>query len=507
MHKHSIIIFIACIILNSIQAMDTTDNTLPPSPLALLPAEMIATVASQFNTVVGSTSFINYADLPVITEYIKAWSMVNKHHYQILNSESVTKILINSIAQRFNILPTHAAANLNTPGAREWLQQTDHYALFKIIYQPGIRSPNPYGDTTTDGLIYSQHEESSPYCHLYTPWGEMDFFDNTNLKMIINRQELYLNKTTEPYKDHTYYRIIEIHKHPIATSCLSPGCTSDQYFYFDKSWDTFKKFIQGNYVAKPNVPSNSKTVPIGNFYYKTVDYDMLVDHQQFLDTLDLQVKTIDDIPQWCLALVTRLFAQPIFPSKYSDRDNTKLLSLKNTTDGQLCTLLNETARDLLNMQKTLHIRDFGIGNLQYYDQNGNCISPGIFVHMYKPEEVKKLDLNLFHEECQQIIQEFKAGWQATTLEENPTIARKKSEEQWCLYTKKNTAHSAHSMVYYIAFKCKIPRSAFQCSNEWIVTNGNNREKAVSMPTTYLWVHKKYLDAFRKAFLILEITKK
>lgn len=168
--------------------------------LDAMPLEVIGLICSHLNNQIGTQGFVNEADLPIVMKNVHRLASVNKKLQGTVYSVVATNVLIDSLAQRFQMAPLDVAAKIKTKGGQAWLKKYVHdsgdYELFQAVQeifsicrkiseqvkpygvsvddgQEGWPGVNAYHGQTKQGLILSIGTYPDQLC---TPWGYAKLF-------------------------------------------------------------------------------------------------------------------------------------------------------------------------------------------------------------------------------------------------------------------------------------------------------------------------------------------
>ncbi|MGB8467942.1 MAG: hypothetical protein WCE21_02970 [Candidatus Babeliales bacterium] len=510
------IIFIACTAfameqpkeqqLLAVKAADSSKNIY----INQLPPEIIGHIACMLNTVVGTTSFINYADLPVITRNIRAFSQACKAYHTYCNSDAGIKQLISAITQRFNISVAHAAANLNTPGARVLLQALPEYTVFKTLQQ--LIDEGKFIGTqgscysTNQGLLLKQHSGIQKHYSICHPWGYLQY-----PREYIDPKRFTLHPFDQLDEDKQQLQVIQA----IADkNNASPLITLPNPLQYETqtipskddmlvtSWNTCKNLAQLPTPIHQSITSLNNSLSASA---RQKEYDTIHDHELFLDNLHSTLfnannrKNIHQLSDWMMMVLKRLIEQPTTEMaayrqlSLAIRDHTYLFS-------QFHEMTNKTDKMHLSIQ-------YVPGKIEDLTN----INSRIHLHAHVTMPVGKmvgelLDKNEIKKNYTKTVTTLRTGWQKVRLEDNKQIAIYKSEEEWQLLTKMSTDGTQEvkllNLIMDPLFLGTASNSA-SSDNTWFDEQGNLQEKNL----IYLWIKKSAWESFQKQLDLKVVPEK
>lgn len=206
------------------------------------------------------------------------------------------------------------------------------------------------------------------------------------------------------------------------------------------------------------------------------------------------LRTMSQVPDLCVQLIKKLAAQPLFTGKGMITSKGKALPLASWNECRLCELMTNAANSFFERSQQWHVHTFGCGNSQLYIYN-QCLGDGLQLWLY--ENDAPVSFEELRKAYERVLHELKQGWVPTTLQENPHILHKQSEEEWYLFITKNHRFNDATLIATIADAVGLyhqfgSHNKISVGDDWKRQGGERRD-------VYLWIRKDSLHEFEQAF--------
>ncbi|MDB6081514.1 MAG: hypothetical protein JWO53_786, partial [Chlamydiia bacterium] len=196
------------------------------------------------------------------------------------------------------------------------------------------------------------------------------------------------------------------------------------------------------------------------------------------------------IPSYCITLVKRLIAQPLFVNRDGVTEKRKIISLKSNDESRICEIFNNNTRGFIDSHSWLRITSFPPNRL-IRNAKGKEIKEGLILDCSDKKEL--CSLATLETSYNQIFKNMTTGWERATIDENPYIMYKQKSDEFDLFIKEDNMLEEDSLIRLIARRFSI-ESSIKCDSLWLHQNGGYCSGKL-----YLWIKKsdveKVIDIF------------
>lgn len=190
-------------------------------------------------------------------------------------------------------------------------------------------------------------------------------------------------------------------------------------------------------------------------------------------------KKADQIPKYCKVVAEILKNLPLFDGRGSIAKKCKIISLTNWDDVRICDIFNRNSAEFLGNSRAWHICQFGCGNNQLSNANGQHIKQGLTLSLYDTFEMCSLqDLETSY---QQVLFNLITGWSKADPKNYPDIMYTKDHQEFEFYIKNQTLIEEDTLIRFIASKLSL-------DNDLLCDREDGYDGKI-----YLWVRKTALE--------------
>jgi hypothetical protein len=130
-----------------------------------------------------------------------------------------------------------------------------------------------------------------------------------------------------------------------------------------------------------------------------------------------------------------------------------VIPLENRDDVRIFDIFNTNARKFTGNKGAWHIHEFGFGNDQLYQANGQHIKQGL--SLWLSDNHERCSIDTLEQAYSDVYSSMRSGWIESSLEEHQDILFKEDTEKFALFVKKMTIAEEDILIRFLAGKFEL----------------------------------------------------